>query len=114
VAAWLGVAVATVATCRIEDGARAPIVHAAEAIRVDAGDRPCAVVAALAPQLAWYSRCEVYLPALLGQPLPADRPRYAASFTRWPIDLPALLAAQHLRATPLPSGDPDAQLWRLE
>lgn len=114
VAAWLGVAVAVVATCRTEDGIRAPILHAAEAIRADAGDRPCAVVAALAPQLTWYARCEVYLPALLGQPLPADRPRYAASFTRWPIDLAALLASQHLRATPMPSGDPDAQLWRLE
>ncbi|HEX7835973.1 MAG TPA: hypothetical protein VF469_00855, partial [Kofleriaceae bacterium] len=115
VAAWLGVAVATVATCRIEDGLRAPILHAAEAIRADAGDRPCAVVAAIAPQFTWYSRCEIYLPVLLGQqPLPADRPRYAASFTRWPIDLPALLASQHLRATPLPSGDPDARLWRLE
>ena len=113
-AAWLGVAVATIVTCRIEDQRRAPIVRAGQVLRADAGGRPCAVVAALAPQLTWYSGCEVFLPALLDVPLPADRPRYAASFTRWPIDLPTLLAVQRLRATPLLSGDPDARIWRLE
>jgi len=111
---WLGVAVAVVWTCRVEQDARAPVVRAAQAIRADAGGRPCAVFARLAPQLLWYARCPIYLPGLLDGPMPADRVRYAASFTRWPIDLAAMLARQHLRATPLASGDPDAQVWRLD
>jgi hypothetical protein len=98
---------------RRAEASRAPILRAADAIRRDAAGRPCAAVAALAPQLMWYARCEVY-PIELGALLPADRARYAVSFTRWPIDLDRTLAAQHLRATPIPTDDADAQVWRLE
>lgn len=112
-AAWIGAAVAMVVACRGAVASRTSILRAAEAIRRDAAGRPCAAVAALAPQLVWYTRCQVY-PSELALPLPADRRRYAVSFPRWPIRLDATLAAQHLRATPLATGDPEAQVWRLE
>ena len=112
-AAWLGVVVAAVTVNRRAGPSRAPILHAADAVRADAAGRPCAIVAALAPQIVWYARCEVY-PDELEPPLPPDRARYAVSFTRWPLDLDRILTAQHLRATPIPTGDPDAQAWRLE
>ena len=112
-AAWIGAAVAMVVVCRRAEPGRASILRAADAIRRDAAGRPCAAVAALAPQLMWYARCAVY-PSDLGMPLPADRVRYAVSFPRWPIQLAATLAAQQLRATALATGDPDAQVWRLE
>jgi hypothetical protein len=71
------------------------------------------VVALLAPQLTWYSGCQVYVVALGGS-LPADRARYAVSLTHWPIDVAAVAAARQLRATPIATGDPDAAVWRLE
>jgi 4-amino-4-deoxy-L-arabinose transferase-like glycosyltransferase len=112
-AAWLGVVVATVTVNRRAGPSRAPILHAADAVRADAAGRPCAIVAALAPQIVWYARCEVH-PDELEPPLPADRTRYAVSFTRYPLDLDRILTTQHLRATAIPSGDPDARVWRLE
>jgi hypothetical protein len=113
-AAWLGAAVTQVAVCRGTARSRAPIVRAADAIRADAGGRRCAAVAAVAPQVAWYSGCEVYLSQLLDAPMPADRARYAVAFAGGPIDLDRVVAVHHLRATPLATGDPDAQVWRLE
>jgi hypothetical protein len=112
-ASWLHVAVAQVVVCREAARSRAPILDAARVIRRDAGGRPCAAVALLAPQLTWYSGCQVY-PTMLPAAMPADRARYAAWFTRWPIDLAAVLAAQSLRATPIASEDPDARIWRLD
>ena len=109
---WLGVVVAAPIYFRHIDAARAPLIEAARVIRDDSAGRPCAVVALVIPQLHWYSHCEGYASQLLA-PLPADHLRYAASFTQWPLDLPAILAAQHLLATPLPIGDPHAMLWRL-
>ena len=87
---------------------------AARVIRDDTGARPCVAVARIVPQLMWYAGCQVFASALLDAPLPADRTRYAVTFTRWPIDLAPILAALHLRATPLPAADPRAQVWRLE
>jgi len=113
VASWIGAGIAMVVVCRAAEPSRVSILRAADAIRRDAAGRPCAAVAALAPQLMWYARCAIY-PAELGMPLPADRARYAVSFPRWPIRLDATLAAQHLRATPIATGDPDAEVWRLE
>lgn len=46
--------------------------------------------------------------------MPADRACYAAAFPHGPIDLDRALAVHHLRATPIATGDPDAQVWRLE
>jgi hypothetical protein len=111
---WLGAAVAGVRYYRHLDGERAPIVDAANLIRAHTGDRPCAAVAMIVPQLMWYSGCQVLASALLVDPLPADRTRYAVTFTRWPIELAPILAAQHLRATPLPTADPRAKVWLLQ
>lgn len=111
---WLGAAVAGVLYYRHLDDERAPIVDAATVIRAHTGDRPCAAVAMIVPQLMWYSGCEVLASALLVGPLPADRTRYAVTFTRWPIQLASILAAQHLRATPLLTADPRAKVWLLQ
>jgi 4-amino-4-deoxy-L-arabinose transferase-like glycosyltransferase len=112
-ASWLGVAIAAPIYYRYLDDTRAPIVAAGQAIRASSGGRPCAVVALIAPQLMWHSGCEVHPSGLLQDPLPADRDRYAASFTSWPIELEPILAAQRLQAVPIPTPDPRAQVWRL-
>jgi hypothetical protein len=114
VSSWLGVVIAAVYYDRHLDHERAPILEAARVIRANTGDRPCAAVAMIVPQLMWYSGCEVFASALLEDPMPADRNRYAVTFTRWPIDLEPILAAQHLHAVPLPTADPRAQVWRLQ
>lgn len=110
---WLGVVVAMPLYYRHIDDARAPLIDASRAIRANSGDRPCAVVALIAPQLMWYSRCQVFVAGLLVDPMPADRDRYAASFTSWPIELAPILARQHLQATPIATQDRRAQLWLL-
>jgi hypothetical protein len=114
VLSWLGTGAASVLYYRHLDDERAPIVEAANVIRAHTGDRPCAAVAMIVPQLMWYSDCQVLASALLVGPLPADRTRYAVTFTRWPIQLAPILAAQHLRATPLPTADPRAKVWLLQ
>jgi 4-amino-4-deoxy-L-arabinose transferase-like glycosyltransferase len=111
---WLGVAIAAPIYYHHIDDARAPIVEAAQVIRAHGGDRPCIVVALIAPQLMWYSGCGVVLAPLLVEPLPADRDRYAVSFALWPIDVSAVLAAQHLQATPIATRDPRARVYRLQ
>ena len=111
---WLGAAIAVVLQDRHVDDERAPIREAARVIRAHTGDRPCSAVAMIVPQLMWHSGCEVFASALLEGPLPADRNRYAVSFTRWPIDLAAILAAQHLHATPLPTTDLRTKVWLLQ
>ncbi|HSR97055.1 MAG TPA: hypothetical protein VLM79_08405, partial [Kofleriaceae bacterium] len=113
-AAWLAVAIVAPIYCRHLDDARAPLVEAAAVLRTASAGRPCVAVAPIVPQLLWYSPCWVFASGLLADPLPADRVRYAASFSRWPLDLPELLAAQHLRATPIATGDPRAQVWQLD
>ena len=113
-AAWLGVAGASVAVCRRLEQQRAPIVAAGGALRGDAAGRPCAVVAAVAPQLAWYSRCQVYLASQLAAPIPADRVRYAVALAHDSIDPGAIAALHQLRAVPVATGDPAARAWRLE
>lgn len=110
---WLGVAIAIVLDHHYLDQEYAPIVEAARLIRASTGDRPCAVVASIAPQLMWYSRCEVFVSWLLEDPMPADRNRYGVTFTRWPIDIQSIRASQHLHATPLPATDPRVQVWLL-
>jgi len=111
---WLAVAIVDVLYYRYLDDAYAPLVDAARVIREDTGDEPCVVVALIVPQLMWYSGCEVAPSGLLVGPLPADRRRYAVTFTRWPIDVASIAAAQHLHATPLPAADPRAKVWRLQ
>jgi hypothetical protein len=110
---WLGIAVAAPLYYRHMDYLRAPIIDAADVIRADSGDRPCAVVALIVPQLMWYSRCQVFVAGLLVEPMPADRNRYAASFTSWPIDLAPIAAAQHLQAAPIATHDRRTQVWSL-
>ncbi|HMG56664.1 MAG TPA: glycosyltransferase family 39 protein [Kofleriaceae bacterium] len=112
--AWLGVAGASVVVCRHLEQQRAPIAAAGGAIRGDAAGRPCAVVAAAVPQLVWYSRCQVYLASRLDAPTPADRVRYAVALAHGSIDLGAIAALHQLRAVPVATGDPAAQVWRLE
>jgi len=111
---WLAVAIVNVLHERYLEDQYAPIVEAARVIRDDTGDRPCATVARIVPQLMWYTGCEGFAAALLQDPLPADRTRYAVTFTRWPIDVASLVAAQHLHATLLPAADPRTQVWRLQ
>jgi 4-amino-4-deoxy-L-arabinose transferase-like glycosyltransferase len=111
---WVGLTIAAPIYHREVDRARAPLIEAARAISARNPGRPCAVIALIVPQLTWYSRCEVFAVGLLDHPLPADHDRYAASFQRWPVDLAAIVARQHLRATPIPTGDPRAQVWQLE
>lgn len=112
-ASWLGVVIAAPLYFRHLQDARAPILDAADALRVDSAGRPCAALALIVPQLMWYSPCGVFATGLIAAPLPADRARYAVSFVRWPIDLAHLLAALHLQASPIPTRDPRAQVWRL-
>lgn len=112
-ASWIGVLVAAPIYYRHLDAARAPILAAGTTLRAASAGQPCVAVALIVPQLMWYSPCRVLAAGLLEDPLPADRARYAASFTRWPIDLPQLLAQQHLQATPLPTRDPRAEVWQL-
>jgi 4-amino-4-deoxy-L-arabinose transferase-like glycosyltransferase len=113
-AAWLAVAIVAPIYCRHLDDSRAPIVEAAGVLRTASAGRPCLAVALIVPQLMWYSPCRVFASGLLEDPLPTDRVRYAAWFSRWPLDLPKLLAAQHLRATPIATGDPRTQVWQLD
>ena len=113
-ATWLGAVVAQVVVCRSVARIDTPIVRAADAVRADAAGRRCAAVAAVAPQVAWYSGCQVYPWRLLDAPMPVDRVRYALATAHRPIDLDQVAAVHHARAAPLPTGDPDAQAWRLE
>jgi 4-amino-4-deoxy-L-arabinose transferase-like glycosyltransferase len=112
-ASWLGVAIAAPIYYRHLDEARAPIVAAGQVIRTASGGRPCAAVALIVPQLMWHSGCEVYASGLLQDLLPADRDRYAVSFSNWPIDLEKILAAQRLHAVPIATPDRRVQVWRL-
>ncbi|HEX3764280.1 MAG TPA: hypothetical protein VHW23_36550, partial [Kofleriaceae bacterium] len=112
-AAWMGTAVAQVVVCRGSAQLRAPVVRMADAIRADAAGRPCAAAAVAAPQLEWYSGCEVYLARLVDRPMPADHVRYAVALPSGAIDLAALLAVHHLRAVEV-ARDAGAQAWRLE
>lgn len=112
-ASWLGVAIAAPIYHRHLDDTRAPIVAAGEAIHARSAGRPCAVVALIVPQLMWHSGCEVHPSGLLLDPLPPGRDRYAASFTRWPIELDRILAIQQLQAEPVATGDSRAQVWQL-
>ncbi len=113
VASWLGVVVAASLLFRHLDDTRAPLVEAARVIRADTGERSCSIVAMIVPQLLWYSECQVFASGLLEEPLRADDNRYAVWLERWPIDLPALLAGQHLQATTMPMADPRVRVWRL-
>jgi hypothetical protein len=113
-AAWLGAVAGQIVGCRAAQRSRAPIVRAAQVIDADAAGRPCAVAAPITPQLAWYSRCVIGRSTTMGEPLPADRVRYVAAFGGGAIELPRVLAYNPLRAVPLPTGDPGAQVWRLE
>jgi hypothetical protein len=113
VAAQLTLVVISVFYYRAMDDARAPIVEAAAVIQADAGGRPCAAVAKVVPQLMWHSRCFVEASELVKAPLPVERERYAVWFSKWPMDLDAFLAAQKLRAEPVPTGDPRTRVWRL-
>ena len=112
-ASWLGVLVAAPIYYRHLDAGRAPILDAGATLRAASAGQPCVAVALIVPQLMWYSPCRVLAAGLIEEPLPADRARYAVSFTRWPIDLAKLLAQQQLQATPLPTRDPRAQVWQL-
>lgn len=111
-AAWIGVVVATVVVCRREELGRAPVVRAAMVMRDDAAGRSCAAIAALAPQLMWYSGCAV-LPVGVDAVLPADRTRYAVWLRQWPIAVERVAAAQHARAAPI-EVDAAQGVWRLE
>jgi len=113
-ASWLGAAIGAVAYFRHLDRERAPIVDAGAVIHAHAAGRPCVAVALIVPQLMWYSGCDVMMSALLVAPLPADRVRYAVTFTRWPIAIAPIAAAQHVRATPVPTTDPRAEVWLLQ
>jgi 4-amino-4-deoxy-L-arabinose transferase-like glycosyltransferase len=112
--AWLGNAAAAIPYFRFLDRVRQPVVEAARVMRADAAGQPCVSVAGIAPQLIWYSGCEGLIAALVQEPLPPHHRAYAASFPKWPINLERLLAAQHLRATPMPTRDPHASVWHLE
>lgn len=113
-AAWLGAIAGQIAGCRTAQRSRAPIVRAAQVIDADAAGRPCAVAAPIIPQLAWYSGCVIVRSTTMDAPMPADRVRYVAAFGGGAIELPRVLAYNPLRAVPLPTGDPGAQVWRLE
>jgi 4-amino-4-deoxy-L-arabinose transferase-like glycosyltransferase len=112
-AAWLVIVVIAPIYYRHINDARAPLLDAGAVMREASAGRPCIAVALIVPQLMWYSPCRVVAVGILEDPLPADHARYAASFTRWPIDLPRILAQQRLEATPLPTRDPRAQVWQL-
>ncbi len=111
-ASWLSMAIATPIYCWYVNDARAPIVDAGRVLRAHSEGRPCVAVALIVPQLSWYSGCEV-IPSEKVVSVPADRDRYAVSFTRWPAPLGPVLDAVHLQATPLATEDRRAQVWLL-
>lgn len=113
-AAWLGALAAAVYAGRQVGHRREPLVTAARAVRADAADRPCRAIAAIAPQLIWYSGCIVDVDRLLRAPPPVDRRCYAVSVPGWRLDGAALAARWQLRAVPLTTDDPEVQIWRLE
>jgi 4-amino-4-deoxy-L-arabinose transferase-like glycosyltransferase len=114
VAAQVSLVVIAAFYFRAVDDARAPIVEAARAIRAHSGDRPCATVANIVPQLQWHSRCYGNASELIGdRPIRGDGDRYAVWFSKWPMNLDAFLAAQKLRAEPLPTNDERTRVWLL-
>jgi hypothetical protein len=113
--AWLSVVIAIVPYARFRDRIEAPAVAAGRAIASDAGDRPCTIVAHVAPQLQWYSRCEVKVFFALAQlrPLPADRAGYAVSVPWAPLSIDEVARWLKAVAQPLATADPHGQAWAL-
>jgi len=112
-AAWLGVAIALPAyRNRIADE-RGPVFAAGEAIRADAAGAPCLVIARVVPQLAWYSRCETILERTLADAGAIAPHSYVVSLPGFATTVEPIATATHATATPLPTGDPRAVVWRL-
>jgi len=116
VAAWLAAAVAMVPYNRWLAGERAPLVAAARAIRDDAGGGRCLVACRVVTQLMWYTGCDGFLLRDLTKlpPWPTDVRRYVASVPHGTAPIEPIAASQHATAIALPTGEPRAQLWRLE
>ncbi|MEO8550939.1 MAG: hypothetical protein ABI678_13230 [Kofleriaceae bacterium] len=118
--AWLGVAIAIVPYQHWLADQRAPLYAAAEAIRSDARERPCAIAANVAPQLIWITRCEVVIAKTapkLEAPWPAGNMLYVASVPHAQVP-PALLGELARIAGAMPMAlivaSPDARAWRLD
>jgi 4-amino-4-deoxy-L-arabinose transferase-like glycosyltransferase len=112
-AAWLAIAIGTVPYDRMIARSRATITAAAAAIRADHRAGGCMVIAELASQLMWYTRCEgtrldVVVPSTL-----ADHDRYLVSTPYTPLDGPAFAAAHGVALVELPTGNDRARVWAI-
>jgi 4-amino-4-deoxy-L-arabinose transferase-like glycosyltransferase len=117
--AWVGLANAVVPFNLAAADARTAMTAAAAAVGrrglIDHRSAPgCVVVAAAVPQLTWYTRCQV-VPMRWAGPttFAADRDRYIVSTPYAEVDAGALAARYGLLATPVPTGDARARVWRL-
>lgn len=118
--AWTGLAIGIVPFQHHVRDLRAPLYAAADAIRTDAGGRPCAIAANVAPQLIWATRCQVVIAKTLPklpEPWPPGAARYLVSAPH--AVLPAALLDQIAPARkPLPVAYTDqgteAQAWIID
>ena len=100
VLAWLGMIAAVIPVQRHVAAKLRDMTAASRAIRADAADRPCVVLAYAVTQLMWYSRCLGLQPNTAKERGPPDARRYVAPMPGRPID--AREIAQTLDAEPIP------------
>ncbi|HEU4729318.1 MAG TPA: glycosyltransferase family 39 protein [Kofleriaceae bacterium] len=114
-AAWLAAAIALVASNLRIARTRSAILAATAAITADRQARPCMILAGLAPQLTWYSRCEgTRVDEMLPDALAPARARYLVSMPYAPLDGPAFAAAHGVTLRELPTGNERARVWAIQ
>lgn len=113
-AAWLGVAIACIPYDRAIAHSRATITAAAAAIHADHRAGTCEVIAPLAPQLWWYTRCRITrLEDVVPSTLAPDHDRYVVSTPYAPLDGTAFAAAHGVTPVELPTGNDRAHVWAI-
>lgn len=113
--AWLVAAIALAASSLHIARTRSAILAATAAITADRQGRPCMILAGLAPQLMWYSRCQgTRLDELVPDALAPERARYLVSMPYAPVDGPAFAAARGVTLRELATGDERAKVWAIQ